>query len=53
MSIEITKINLTLVLFEKLLRDQRLVPTTVTITFRVVKHRITEYDELEGTQEDH
>lgn len=53
MSIEITKINLTLVLFEKLLQDQCLVPSTVTIIFRVVNHSITEYDLLEGTQEDH
>lgn len=56
LSVEITKIYLRLVFLEKLLRDQYLVclvPSTVTIIFRVANHRITEYGELEGTQEDH
>lgn len=53
MLIEITKINLRLVFLENLLWNQCLFPSTVTIIFRVASHRITEYDELKGTQEYH
>lgn len=53
MSIEITKIKLRLVFLEKLLRDQCLILSTITIIFRVVNQRITEHAEPEGTQEDH